>query len=419
MEKKQWYPLDNAANIYPVIEYKGWTSMFRLTVVMQSQVKREALQAALDKMRSRFPGFYVRLRRGAFWYYLEELEIRALVEDDTLNPCEPIAKKELPFRVKVHNNRISCEFAHVVCDGSAGLVFTKTLLAQYLREQGINVPVKNGILDLCEEPNEEELEDSFSRFSRVKGRLPRHEPQAYHISGTPLHTGMRVITTGELSVKEAIALARAHKVSLTEYLTATLIYVIYSMQTAQLQARLRPIRVSVPVNLRKYYPTKTLRNFSQYLNPGIDPNFGVFSFEETLLQVHHYFRFMFTEKNLNARISQNVSAAQNIALRVIPLFLKKLSIRLVYELTGEAVFTTVLSNLGSVELPEVMRPYVRRIDLVLCTARKNALECAVASVDDVLSITFTRIIAEPYVERMFFKALVGQGLHVLVESNQV
>ncbi len=419
MEKRQWYPLDNAANIYPVIEYKGWTSMFRLTAVMSEDVNREALQAALDKMQQRFPGFYVRLRRGAFWYYLEELKLRALVEDDTLNPCEPIAKKELPFRVKVHNNRISCEFAHVVCDGGAGLVFLKTLLAQYLREQGINVPAKYGILDLDAVVDSEELEDSFSRFSRVKGRLPRHEPAAYHILGTPLHRGMRVITTGQLSVNEAVKLARENKVSLTEYLTATLIYVIYLMQGAQRSSRLRPVRVSVPVNLRKYYPTKTLRNFSQYLNPGIDPNFGDFSFEEILLQVHHYFRFMFTEKNLNARISQNVSAAQNIALRVIPLFLKKLSIRLVYELTGEAIFTTVLSNLGKVELPEEMRPYIKRADLVLCTARRNALECAVASVGDVLSITFTRIIAEPYVERMFFRALVSKGLHVLVESNQV
>lgn len=418
MQKRNWYPLDNAANIYPVIQHKGWTSMFRLTAVMHQEVEHGALERALERMRPRFPGFYVRLRRGMFWYYLEQADVRALVEEDTLNPCAPVGPNELPFRVKVHHDRISCEFAHVVCDGGGGMTFFKSLLAEYARELGAAVPCENGIFDLSEPPHPEELEDGFSRFSRMGARPNRSEPHAYHPTGTPLHTGMRVVTTGTISVKQALGLSRKYGVSLTEYMTATLLYVLYKMQLAERVKRLRPVKVSVPVNLRKYYPTGTLRNFSQYLNPGIDPNYGEFTFEETLEQVHHYFRYMFTEKNLNARISKNVGDERNIVLRVVPLFLKKLSIRLVYELTGESVYSSVLSNIGSVELPDVMRGFVRRFDFVLCTARRNTVECGMISYGDALSVSFTRSIAEPYVERTFFRALVRQGLHVVVESNQ-
>ena len=418
MQKKHWYPLDNAANIYPVIEKRTWTSMFRITVVLREEVRRDALQRALDLMKPRFPTFYVQKKRGLFWYFLEELNVRAMVEEDSINPCPPVMPDTLPFRVKTHVNRISCEFAHVVCDGGAALIFVKTLLAAYARELGMEIPVQNGILDITEPPRPEETEDGFSRFSRMGALANRAELNAYHPSGTRLHPGMRVVTTGVLSVKAALKLARSYKVSLTEYLTATLIYVLYCMQKAEDTKHPRPVKVSVPVNLRKYYPTPTLRNFSQYLNPGIDPNYGEFTFEETLEQVHHYFRYMFTEKNMNARISKNVGDERNIALRVVPLFIKKLSILMVYNLTGERVFSSVISNLGAVDLPEEMAEIIERFDFILCTARRNAVECAVASYQDQLSITFTRSIAEPYVERTFFKTLVQKGLHVRVESNQ-
>ncbi len=418
MQKRTWYPLDNAANIYPVIATKSYTSMFRFTAVMKDTVDQEALQRALDRMRPRFPSFYVRVKRGIFWYYLEQIHKRAMVEEDTIYPCPPLMRNELPFRIKVHSNRISCEIAHVICDGGAGLTFFKSLLAEYARQLGAEVMAECGVLSLDEPVHPEELEDGFSRFSRM-GALPtRSEPQAYHPTGTPLLQGVRYITTGKLSVSAALELARGYHVSLTEYLTATLIHVLYNMQIADHVRRPKPVKVSVPVNLRKYYSTQTLRNFSQYLNPGIDPNLGDFTFEEILEQVHHYFRYMFTEKNLNARISKNVGDERNFALRVVPLFLKKMSIRLVYELTGEKLFSSVISNIGSVGVPKGLEPYVDHFMFVLCTAKKNAVECGVASYGDTLCISFTRIIAEPYVERMFFRTLVQKGLHVLVESNQ-
>ncbi|MEL7604246.1 MAG: alcohol acetyltransferase, partial [Bacillota bacterium] len=71
-----------------------------------------------------------------------------------------------------------------------------------------------------------------------------------------------------------------------------------------------------------------------------------------------------------------------------------------------------------VELPPALLDVVERFDFLLCTARRNTVECAVASYQDQLSITFTRSIAEPYVERAFFRTLVQKGLHVRVESNQ-
>lgn len=419
MLRREWYPLDNAANIYPVIRNKKWTPMFRFTAVMANDVDSEALYRALQSTVPRFPGYCVRLKRGLFWYYLEQKFKPVPLEEDLQHPCPPHAPHEHPFRVRYYANRISCEFEHIICDGFGGLTFFKTLLAAYAGELGTAVPATHGVLDIHQPSTPEEWEDSFARFSRMGVRPTRKEPIAYHPKGTPLPTGMRCVVTGTVSVKALLQKARSYSVSITEYLCAVLMYVLYLQQEAEAgRKKRRPVKVSVPVNLRKYYPTKTLRNFSQYLNPGIDPNLGEFTFEETLEQVHHYFHYMFTEKNLNARISKNVSDERNAVLRVAPLFLKKAGIRLVYLMTGEKVYSSVISNVGAVELPEALRPFVKRVDLLLATARKNTVECAVVSYEDTLSISFTRSVAEPYVERMFFRMLVRQGLHVLVESNQ-
>ena len=392
--------------------------MFRFTAVLQEEVRPDKLQQALEETARRFPYFCVRLRRGMFWYYLEENTTLPKAEGDTRSPCPPLQKGELPFRVRYWENRISCEFAHVICDGTGGIAFFKTLLAQYLRLLGVEIPYGPDLMDISQPPQPGEWEDAFGRFSRMGAKPSRAEPKAYRPTGVRLPAGMRVVTTGVLQVGQVLGKAKEYGVSLTEYLTAVLAYVLYREQEAQSPRRKRPVKISVPVNLRKYYPTKTLRNFSQYLNPGIDPNYGDFTFEETLDQVHHYFRYMFTEKNLNARISKNVGDEKNIAMRIVPLFLKKMAIRLAYERTGECVFTSVISNVGVVNLPKEMQPHVQRIDILLTTARRNAVECAVVSYQGKLSITFTRSIAEPYTERMFFRMLVQQGLHVWIESNQ-
>ncbi|MDL2235359.1 hypothetical protein LJC07_04295 [Christensenellaceae bacterium OttesenSCG-928-L17] len=416
-QKGKWYPLDNAANIYPVIQNSDWTAMFRLTAVMREEVDKEKLQNALDALRPRFPGFFVTLRAGVFWYYLETVNERMLVVDDMRYICRRPERGEALFRVCCYRNRISLEISHIIADGSGAMVLFQTLLAQYLRECGVAIPA--ALYDVHAQPEDEEWKDSFLDYARPGRRPMRREPYAYHPSGTPLYKGEQAIITGTLSVQEVLEVARKHKVSITEYLTATLMYVLYRMQLSERpRGKLKPVKVSVPVNLRKYYKTRTLRNFSQYLNPGIDPELGTFTFEETLAQVHHYFRFMFTEKNLNARMSQNVDAQQSLGLRVVPLFLKKAALRLVFELVGERVFSTVISNIGQVEFPQEMQPHIERVDLLLSTARHNAVECGVASCSDVLSITFTRHIEEAYVERMFFTTLVQMGLHVCVETNQ-
>ncbi|MDO4567463.1 MAG: hypothetical protein Q4B99_00740 [Clostridia bacterium] len=418
MSDYNWFRLDNAAKIYPVIQTERWSPIFRMTAIMKEPVSRELLQRALDSLSERFPSFYVRIRTGMFWYYLERLSAAPRVEDDVINPCGAMTKGEPLFRVRCHENRISLEMHHVVTDGTGGLTFFKTLLAQYLRMAGHDIPCDRGVLDPTDRPDDEELEDAFMRFSEMKILPPRMEQRAYKIRGTRLPMDFMRITTGTMRASEVHAAAKRHGATVTEFLTALLLQCVYKIQLADGHPQ-RPVKVSVPVNLRRYYGTRTLRNFSQYLNPGIDPQYGEFTFEEILSQVHHYMRLMYTEKNLNARISKNVADEKNVVLRFVPLFVKNAAIFFEWSRIGENLFSTTLSNMGVVDMPDELAQHIERMDFALHTARRNKCECAVLTFGDTMSLSFSSTISERYLERLFFTALVKNSIHVLVESNEL
>ena len=71
--KLQWVPLDNAAKIYPAARSGKWSNVFRLSATLSEDIDVPVMQEALNVTVRRFPAMAVRLRRGFFWYYLQQL----------------------------------------------------------------------------------------------------------------------------------------------------------------------------------------------------------------------------------------------------------------------------------------------------------------------------------------------------------
>jgi NRPS condensation-like uncharacterized protein len=177
------------------------------------------------------------------------------------------------------------------------------------------------------------------------------------------------------------------------------------------------VKVCIPINLRSFYPTNTMRNFASYVNPGIEPRYGVYTFDEVLSAVHHHMRAEVTEKLLNAKISTNVRSETRKVLRLTPLFLKNIAMKLTFYRVGDRKSTTSISNLGLVRLPDEMAGYVARMDFILGPLSVNKVVCGALTYNGTLVLNFTRTIKESVLEREFFRFLVKQGLPVKVESN--
>ena len=90
----------------------------------------------------------------------------------------------------------------------------------------------------------------------------------------------------------------------------------------------------------------------------------------------------------------------------------------VFDTVGECKSCLCLSNLGVVQLPEVMVPYVARMDFIIGVQAKAPHDCGVLTWDNTVYINCIRSIREPELELRFYEVLHQLGLPVRVESNQ-
>ena len=418
----RWMRLDNAAKIYPAAKRRNWNNFFRLSATLTEPVDTEVLRRALDVTVRRFPSIAVRLRRGTFWYYLEEIPKAPAIQAEKSCPLAHVPFYEVrqcAFRVLVYHERIAVEFFHALTDGTGALVFLKSLLAEYLSQKyGLVIPAEKGVLGRLEEPSAEEVEDSFARYAGDV-KLSRREATAYHLSGTPEPDGYKDIVTMMIPADKLRDCARGFGISVTELLCAAMMQAILDIQAKDVPRRAarKPVKVLLPVNLRTLFPSATLRNFASYITPEIDPRMGDCSFDELCQLVHHKMGMENNRRTMRAKFAANVASERSPVLRVMPLFIKNIAMKAVFDAVGECKSCLCLSNLGRVELPEVMTPYVTRMDFIIGVQARAPHNCGVITWNGTAYINCIRNIREPALELAFYRVLHRLGLPVKVESN--
>ena len=182
--------------------------------------------------------------------------------------------------------------------------------------------------------------------------------------------------------------------------------------------RRRPVKVTVPINLRRLYGSRTLRNFALTLNPGVDPRMGDYSLEELCKVIAALLAAHGTPQEMAGRIAANVNPQQTPLIKAVPLLLKNPIMRSIYKLRGESKGCINVSNLGVVRLPEAMKPRVRRMEFIIGTQRSYPNNCSVATLGGETYVNMIRNIKESELERRFFSRLVELGVPVAIESNQ-
>ena len=420
--KLRWMPLDNAAKIYPAARSHNWTNAFRLSATLKEEVDTKVLQSALDVTIRRFPSLGTRLRKGLFWYYLQQVSHAPAIRQEMSYPLTRMTRKDLrdcALRVIVYHNRIAVEFFHSLTDGNGGVIFLKALVAEYLQQKyHLVIPAEQGVVGRLEEPSPEELEDSFPKYAGPVC-ASRRENNAWHLKGTPEPDGFLNVTCFQLPVAQVLEQAHHYCVSMTTFLSAALMQAILNLQAQQIPNRRyrKYVRLLIPVNLRRLFPSKSMRNFALYTTPEVDPKLGDYSFEELCQIIQHRMALDVTPKQMSARIATNVKSEQVFLLKITPLFIKNLVMKAVFLAVGERKSCLCLSNLGQVTLPREMEAYVERLDFILSSQAMSPHNCGVLSYKDTLYVNFTRNIVEPNLEREFFLVLREMGLPVEVQSN--
>lgn len=421
-QAKTWYRLDLSAIVYPTLQRRDFSSVYRLSLLLKEDVQPDILQQAVDIAMKRFPTYRSAMHKGLFWRYLEpNTNPGPIVQKDIRNFCMPMPFKSnnrYLVRFYWYGRRIALEAHHSLGDGTGGMFLLQTVTAVYLRLLGHPIPNDGFVLDVDAEPDSEEFEDAYMRYANAQVRPARPAEKTYRVRGTkePFYT-LNVID-GIMSVKEVMQVAKGYNATVTEYLNAVLLYSLLQKQEHDFHLKLRPVRIAMPVNLRRFFPSKTLRNFITMVYPSIDPRLGEFTFEEIVAHVHNYMRYYINEKFLKGDITTNAATKRNPFIRIVPLFIKDFVVRLFYTRVQDKNSSAGLTNLGSVYVPNAMKPYLERFDIYMGIPYSQRTNCAIASFGDTLTVNFASCIIEADVERRFFQKLVEDGIAVTIESNR-
>ena len=393
------------------------SNIFRFSIQLKEKVDPGLLSLALKRVLPRFPCFDVCIKRGFFWYYFEKNPNGAPdVCEDISNPVIQ-SESSGNYRFDLSRfNTISVDFYHALTDGRGASFFVSTLAAEYLRLKGYEIPCGYSVLDINEEASEAELEDSFVKNAGSKAKVERSGKRVYHYRGTKLPDHAVNITTGVMSLSEIKSLAKSRGATISEYLDALLLYVMYLKQKSENVSE-KEVSVQIPVDLRNIFHSHTLRNYTLTYIVRLDPKLGDFTFDEVLNHVMTYLRHVHNEKYLRAMTSSNLKL-ENSVLKYFPLAVKDLGIGIAFMLTGEQTTSVLGSNLGLVKIPPEMEKYVEKMYFMAGPGVLNGTRVGAVGYADVLTLTFANIYEESDIEREFFTFLVKNGIHVRIESNR-
>ena len=411
---KEWTELDNAAKIFPCTCDKRDPKVFRFVCELKEAVQPAVLQEALDRTLQDYRGYLTVMKHGFFWYYLEATDLRPEVHVENTQICSPLYDKNessLLFDVSYFSSRINFEIFHALTDGTGALEFLRQLTCSYLAlaypEVLKDVPKFSG----CGASVTEKMEDSFQKYYDPKRKKGTKKIFAYRVKGARLPENLVKVVEGVMPVDKLLALAREHNTTMTILLTAVFILAIH--ENRSVRERKKPISISVPVNLRKYFASDSARNFFSVIHIFYTFKEGKTELTEVIASVSEQLKKHLTVEKLSETINSYVSIEKNAAIRVVPLAIKDFVMRQAYK-WNELSVTGSFSNIGVVKLPPEYAKYVNMIDVMTSTKK---LQVCMGSFENNLVVNFTDSFVSTDIQKYFFRMLSKMGIPIEIISN--
>ena len=422
----KWRKLDNSAKIFPIDSDKNFSAVYRMSVLLTEDINPNLLKSAVDKTLESFTSFKVCLKRGFFWYYLEENQKEIIIDEEKNYPCKYIDKNTnngYLFKVTYYKNKINVDTFHSLTDGSSSIEFIKAIAYNYIDlahpDETKNIPemeVKQNI-----EVNDKNTEDSYIKNYQKHLKSPKGGKKAYILSGKRIPLYGVGVTHGFINLKQIIKRCRKLKVTVTQYFTAVLIYAIYQEYIEKNKGKKfkRPIKICIPVNLKKYFESTTITNFFSYISINADiKEIDLLNFDQILKFVHDDFKKKLDKTEIARTMMKNIKLGNNIGIKLIPLFLKRPIVKISY-IEIRKYSTTTLSNIGKVNVLPEYQKYIDNFLFLIAPDRGEKIKCSTMSYKDNIIFTITSILKNPGVEKKFFEYLEKENTTVKIETNGV
>lgn len=355
MENANWYKVDNVAKVFLATVGKRDTRTLRVSCILREDIDPELLQKAVDSAIQDRPQMQVRLRRGLFWHYMEDTDIAPVVSEEHDRVCPLLyvpAKAMLHYQVTYFGKRINLEVFHALTDGTGALEFLNIIVLDYLK---LRYPGRFTDVTIHSGASADALsQDSYRQFFGNMGISGSALKKAYHPGGLRLPYEQLQFFEIHMPVSQILPKAKEIGVSLTSYFGAAWMSAIRDEMPPR--KRKTPVTVSLPVNLRNYYPSQTARNF--FNNVNVTHVFdSEITFEELAAEFDASLKSQLTEENIKKQMDRFETMEYVAPVRAVPLFIKQLVVRYGTRITDGKV-SLVLSNLGVQTPPDELKPEI-------------------------------------------------------------
>ena len=373
MANKKWYRLDNVGHFYSSLKNAKIPQVFRYSAVLEEDIDKDILQSALNKTIEIFPNFNVNLRKGFFWYYLDETSKIYQVTEENLPICFKLYKSsdDFLYRVSYYKKKINFETSHILSDGRGSIEFFKLLITNYINEKyDLKIDTtKNNKSTL------EKTEDSFDKYYQKlksnKDEKPVKKQKPYLFKGKKFND-QTLFMECHMSAKKIKDLALKYDTTLTALLTAILIYSF--KDEMKLSDMDKYVKIDIPVDLRGYFKSSSSMNFFGVTTISYKFNSKEDTIEDIIKEVNEQLKENLKKENLIKRVNMMVSLEKNWFCKVAPFFIKDIVLTIANKIASR-LGTTCFSNLGVVKLDKEIEDRVKSISVITSTTGFQFTSC--------------------------------------------
>ena len=411
MNQTKWRRLDNSANVFPAISGKSQTSVYRVSAILKNiEIDPELLKEALVKTLQYFTSYKVRLKHGLFWDYFETNRLPPIVEEERDFPGGYIDVKKnnlYLFKTSFFKNKINLDIFHALTDATGAFRLLKAICYQYLAalypekftEKIYGVSYAN------------DVEDGYLKnYVKMKPQKLDNS-RAHALRGAILPLGAVGELAAHIPTGEIKAAAKRYGCTLSQYLAAHLIWGIYRPGVR------RPLNVFIPVNLRPMFGSSTSMNFFSGVTVSVAPD-KISDFSSVAEEVKSEFKQKLTKETMLAKMAYNVGSGYSLPIRVVPLPIKRLILKIIYSF-GIKNNTTSLSNIGEILVEEKFKDYFEGFIFLMTPSPKECLKSSAASFGDDFTFTISSVLDDVGVQKRVFREMAFHGLNITLESNGV
>ncbi len=420
MKKYEWMKNDTVSIMFSAVDSRKTSRLFRMAAILKDEdVDPVRLKEAVRLATERYPLYLHRNTKGFFWTYLEKAEGLPPVLPEEYAPAKlrrlgNDGEPEIVFLY--YKRRISVETTHVLGDGAGIIELLKTVVAHYMILGGADRSEFTGIRLAGDKPSETELENPFGRYNNDE-KLPKpHRDEAYNLPYTYTDNYQNHIS-GLVSIDEVKPLCKERGITIGEFLATGIILAI--LRTAEKPVD-KTIVIDVPVNVRNFFPSDTVRNFTSSIPLQFKTEGRMdWTFDEIAAKIKGQLAQVNSRETQQGFINSNYALTQNKVLQVIPYFIKKPVLNMMQKKSHTKEMTIIMSNIGNVVLPPVMSKHIERIEVISGDSRVYDMPMFfyIISANGYMNIVFGLSGKDRKLCREYFRILSSMGPEVRIESS--